>query len=192
MTRQWHVLTATLAIGLLSAAAGAEEASVTGELEILHEDDFLHGRARHVFLVHDLASGEFFELLFESRPPAGLRSGDRVSVRGRAEGRAIAITDLTVDARAGGGGDAGTGDAGAPSGTRSAVVMIVDFDADGDGAADLLAAPHDPAAVEDYMFSGVPYNNGGLVELRSVRGLYETSSLNGMTFTGSVLAPITL
>ncbi len=87
------VLLAVLLLAPWSQRAGASEhenspaMTAEGELRVVHIDHFDRGRSETAYLLRDLASGDTFELKFERRPPRLLRTGDRVSIRGRAVGR---------------------------------------------------------------------------------------------------------
>lgn len=185
---------------VLSLPAAAQDDGqpdeISGELELLHEDDFRRGRATQRAFVHDAANGDMFELDFPGRRPSNLRTGDQITVRGQIRGRRFTVDDLSVDARAGGAGPDGdaSADLAAPSGVRTAAVIIVDFNTDGDPEPELTGKPNDPNDVADYMFNGISHSVAPT--LRSVKDLYQASSFfdgsNGMSWDGQVIGPVTI
>lgn len=62
-----------------------EEITVTGELTVLHIDDFDRGSAKVLYHLKDSRSGKVFNLLFRGEPSGKLRTGSVVRVRGKAK-----------------------------------------------------------------------------------------------------------
>ena len=81
---------------------GAPERIVDGTLEIVHIDEIDQAQSRFVYyLLTDGSdgpgkSGEALELRFERTPPASLKTGDRLNVRGRAVGRNLWVEDIAA------------------------------------------------------------------------------------------------
>jgi hypothetical protein len=102
LTTGLAVLLAALLLASGSQRAGASEhgnapaMTAEGELRIVHIDHFDRGRSETAYLLRDTATGDTFELRFERRPPRLLRTGDRVSIRGRAVGRKLWVTEIVA------------------------------------------------------------------------------------------------
>ncbi len=81
---------------------GAPESFVDGTLEIVHIDEINQSQSRFAYYLltdDDDApgnSGAALELKFERQPPAGLKTGDRLNVRGRAVGRNLWVDDIAA------------------------------------------------------------------------------------------------
>ena len=67
--------------------------AVTGELSVIYRDDFESRRGELMHIIRDGATGRSFRLRFEHDAPSHLRTGSRVTVRGRA-----AKTELYISA----------------------------------------------------------------------------------------------
>ena len=103
-----------------------DSATWTGTLEVVIEDDFDGGRHRQVQFLRDDADGALRELRFDAALPAGLSTGERVTVRGRGEDGNIWVD--TLDATATGTTAETAIDAEAAAATeRRAVVLMVDL-----------------------------------------------------------------
>ncbi len=148
--------------------------TVTGELEVVHADDFERGRSETFYILRERATGEVFNLRFERTPPAGLLTGAVVTVRGFTagvrrgfvpRGLEILVTEIAA-------GDESAIEAEpVPAVTleeRKAVVFLVS----------LL-----DAAVTDYYTVGQVADNM-FTGARSVDGLYRETSFDQMAFPG--------
>ena len=102
-----------------------------GELRIVHIDHFDRGRSETAYLLRDLASGDIFELRFERRPPRLLRTGDRVSVRGRAVGRKLWVTEIVAGLDQEATGEPAETQAAAAAGQRSALLLVLNMHCSG-------------------------------------------------------------
>ena len=171
---RWGVaaaISAVLAVGLALDQAAAQESEpgapieVTGEIDVLHIDDFEHGRSYHRYVLHDAASGRQFDLTFGRGAPEGLLSGDVLTVRGSARGRVIEVHE-TIAAMGGASTEADAGaDAAAPTERRALLLMVDLTDA-------FASARYTIAQITGEMFTGS----------QNVDGLYQTSSYGQMSF----------
>ncbi len=171
---RWAVaaaMSAVLAVGLAIDRAAAQEAppgapiEVTGEVDVLHIDDFERGRSSHRYVLHDAASGRQFDLTFGRGAPKGLLSGDVLTVRGNARGRAIDVHE-TIAAMGGASTEADAGADAAALTERRALVLMVDLtDA-------FASARYTIDQITGQMFTGS----------QNVDQLYQTSSYGQMSF----------
>ncbi len=170
---RWGIAAAisgVFAIGLGIDRANAQNAipgtpiEATGQVDVLHIDDFERGRSSYRYVLHDEASGQRFDLEFDRGAPKGLLSGDVLTVRGQARGQAIQVQE-TIAAM--GGQDAG--DAGADTAAvteRRALVLMVDL-------TDAFASNrYTIDQIAGQMYTGS----------QNVDELYQTSSYGQMTF----------
>ncbi len=103
-----------------------ERVEITGQVQVLFVDDFDHGQAELRYLLEEEGSRRLHNLRFQRRPAKELRSGDRLTVRGRALGRDIEVEESVAaldPAQA-----ATSAEVTATQGTtRRAVVFLVDL-----------------------------------------------------------------
>ncbi len=171
---RWGVaaaMSAVLAFGLAIDRAAAQEAGsgapieVTGEVDVLHIDDYARGRSSYRYVLHDAASGKQFDLTFARAAPKGLLSGDVLTVRGNARGRAIEVHE-TIAAMGGASTEADAGADAAALTERRALVLMIDLtDA-------FASARYTIASITGQMYTGS----------QNVDQLYQTSSYGQMTF----------
>ncbi len=76
-----------------------EEITVTGELTVLHIDDFDRGSARVLYRLKDSRSGKVFNLHFTGEASGKLRTGSIVRVRGKAKGQDVYLMADTGEAQ---------------------------------------------------------------------------------------------
>ena len=166
---RWGIAAAmstVFAVGLADAqnAGPGTPIEARGEIDVLHIDDYANGRSSYRYVIHDEASGKQFDLKFGRGAPKGLLSGDVLTVRGNARGRAIEVQE-TIAAL----GGESSGDAGADAAAlteRRALVLMVDL-------TDAFASNrYTIASITGQMFTGT----------QNVDGLYQTSSYGQMTF----------
>ncbi len=161
-------MSAVLAVGLGFDRAAAQEAGapieVTGEVDVLHIDDYARGRSWYRYVLHDAASGKQFDLKFGRGAPKGLLSGDVLTVRGNARGRAIEVHETIAAMGGESTGDAGA-DAAAPTERRALVLMVDLTDA-------FASNRYTIASITGQMFTGS----------QNVDQLYQTSSYGRMSF----------
>ena len=155
-------------------------ATVTGPVTVLYADDFANKQSHVVHLIRDERTGQTFQLRFEGGAPKRWRSGMRVQLAGRThhsgtygpelliagccDGTNTTVTDSTIS------------DAALASGDQRTLVMVADFrDAAVSCSADAIA---------DAMFA----DPAGL----SVNGLYQSSSVGRVSFSGQVVGPLAL
>jgi hypothetical protein len=139
------------------AANPAPQATISGTLSVLQEDDFERDRTRRIHRIHDPATGKSYRLDFAVAPDPRLVSGSRVVVRGRLREDSIAVED---------GVEVVEWAAAPATGTRSALVLIADFQD--------AVVPCSDAFVQDRMFTGA----------FSVDGLYREMSFGLVSFPG--------
>jgi hypothetical protein len=155
--------------------------SVTGVLTVLYADDFANQRSERIHTIRDERRGNTFTLRFEGAPPEQLRSGMRVTARGRALQSEIYLaaadaTSLTVQST-------GFTSATAVSGDQKTLVMVANFT---DKLLDPLVAGADCSidAIGDRMFTD-PFG-------QSVDAMYRDTSFGAVSFSGKVVGPFTL
>ena len=89
---------ALMTVAILAVPAQAQEpgppVEVTGTLELVIVEDFTRGRSELRFHILDAASDSAFELRFDRTPAGHWKTGDKVTVRGRAVGRRIAVSEI--------------------------------------------------------------------------------------------------
>jgi hypothetical protein len=141
---------------------------VSGILDVVVIDDFHHGRAEMAYFVQERASGRFFELQFERMPPVQLKTGDRVTIRGRALGRKLMVESLDahlhIDTAAGAIlSEPATADA---VNERHAVVIMVDL------TNATASSRYTDTQIADAMWTGA----------RSVDGLYQETSIDQVSW----------
>ncbi len=165
------VISAVLAVGLGFDRAAAQEAGfgalieVTGEVDVLHIDDYARGRSSYRYVLHDAASGKQFDIKFGRAAPKGLLSGDVLTVRGNARGRAIEVHE-TIAAMGGASTEADAGADSAALTERRALILMVDL-------TDAFASNrYTIDQITGQMFTGS----------QNVDQLYRTSSYGQMSF----------
>ncbi len=190
-------LVAVFAAGVLATPAAAQTASpfaqgwesgtptvAIGMVTVIYADDFANQRSQLVHLIRDERTGESFQLRFELGAPRSLRSGARVQIAGRRSGSGAYGPELLVagccddSATSGTTARAQTSGVGTAlaSGEQRTLVMVANFrDATVSCSAD---------AINNAMFS----DPAGL----SVNGLYQSSSVGQISFSGQVVGPYAL
>jgi hypothetical protein len=169
--------------------AGPQEAgapiTATGELTVMHADDFDNRRSELIHMVRDERTGKSFRLRFGKRAPEHLQSGMKVTARGRGNDSEIylAAADPTGETSFQVQGLT-SGSAGAVvSGDQKTLVMLANF-------RDKVLEPRMPdgdcsaAAISDLMFTS-PVNY-------SVDDMYRDTSHGNVSFSGAVVGPYTL
>jgi hypothetical protein len=167
----FRLLVATVLVAALAVPAGARQMEVKGRLDVIQIDDFEHGGSQVVHRVHDDATGREYELELPEGDAKHLRTGMHVRARGRLlrqvrrHGARVltAPSDgaLTVEVMT-----APMPAAALVAGSRRAVVLVVDFLADGRTVA------CSDAAVAGKMFTGDP----------SVDRLYRAASFEQLSW----------
>jgi hypothetical protein len=194
-SRTWRALTVSaglvLALPAVVATAhehkGAPERFVDGTLEIVHIDEVDQSQSRFAYyLLTDEGdgpgnAGAALELRFERQPPASLKTGDRLNVRGRAVGHNLWVEDIAAADQ--------DGSTATPEETlaesvvaspRSAVIILVNIN----GTTADWTDSH-VNTVDQVMYT----NN------LSVDNLYAEASFNQTGFppnAGAVVAPVTV
>jgi len=158
---------------VLAADAGApaytdgngNSQAIKGIVESVILDDFNRGKSRKAYFLRDESSNRHYELEFEGNKPASLKIGQRVTVKGRQEGRKLYVEALGEDTLAT--TDVQSSSVEAMATERRAVVLLVDL--------------IDAKASTNYTSEQIATNMW--TGTRSVKGLYEESSLSQLTFT---------
>lgn len=159
------LLIAGSAAGERLASTRTDRADLHGTLEVLQVDDFSGGHSTREFYLVQAPSGESdpgprLRLRFRTPPTRHLLNGSRVALRG---GRVLAGQIVELES----GSDLTVVESPAAlTGTRRAVVMVVDFSDGAVGCSD--------GAIANLMFDGN----------RSVNGLYQASSYGDLSFPG--------
>ena len=132
-------LVAALGLLLCSGQAAAQQRggppiTISAKLDVIVIDDFEHGRSALTYFIRDLITGQITELRFERAPTAALMTGDKVLIRGREEAGRIWVSEVAALEEEPN-PDPGTSADGlvAPLDIRDTVVLLVDFDTNGDG-----------------------------------------------------------
>lgn len=170
-----RTLVSALVTGITISAVGAAysqsagprngAAAITGTLEIVVKDDFDRGHSERSYFVRDALDDRLYELLFDRTPPATLRGGGKVTVRGRADGRTLWVDSLDTSGTTTTTTTAGDAPVVAAS-ERRAVVLLVDL--------------IDAKASSRYTVSQITSNM--YTGSRSVDGLYRDSSHGQLGF----------
>ncbi len=193
LSRAWFALLASAGLFLVLPTLAmtdehdaAPERFVDGTLEIVHIDEVDQSQSRFVYYLLTAEgegpgnSGAAFELRFQRTPPPGLKTGDRLNVRGRAVGRKLWVDDIATTEQ--------QGSATAPQETvvastvdnpRTAVVILVNIT-----GTTTWTDSHVTTA------ENVMYNN-----TLSVDGIYAEASFDQTGFPashGTVVAPVTI
>jgi len=67
--------------------------TIAGELTVIYGDDFVNHQFELIHSIRDDRTGQRFRLRFENGVPGNLRTGARVTARGRAIGRELYLAD---------------------------------------------------------------------------------------------------
>ncbi|MDP2224882.1 hypothetical protein [Nitrosomonas sp.] len=171
------MLATIILISLSFNSFSASPDEITGELDVIHKDDFdNHIHLENDYFLRDDNGIDWYQLHFDRTPPDHLRSGQRIRVKGRQNGRKFRVESLEEQSSANGRGSstgvystttdsASTADAMAID-ERRAVVIMVDLTNAKTGSYTT------PAQVAGKMFT----------DTRSVDGLYREASLGQMSF----------
>mgnify|MGYP001820565351 CR=1 FL=1 len=143
--------------------------SVTGELTVLYMDDFENKRAELQYFIEDKQANRRFRLQFDGTPPGHLRTGETITVRGKAKGKAIYLAANGVDS---------SNDPVAPAtiavtGEQKTLVMVANFN---DSS---VSCPIN--GVRDLMFTDAAD--------QSIDDLYQETSHGNIWLTGQVMGP---
>ncbi len=103
--------------------------TVEGEVTVVHIDYFDQGRSKTAYFLHDPASQQVFELEFERDPPKSLKSGAKVTVRGRAVGRKLWVAEIGAGVEQDGGAQTPTAESevAAAANQHRAVLMVLNM-----------------------------------------------------------------
>lgn len=171
------MLATIILISLSFNSFSASPDEITGELDVIHKDDFdNHIHLENDYFLRDDNGIDWHQLHFDRTPPDHLRSGQRIRVKGRQNGRKFRVESLEEQSSVNGRGSstgvystttdsASTADAMAID-ERRAVVIMVDLTNAKTGSYTT------PAQVAGKMFT----------DTRSVDGLYREASLGQMSF----------
>jgi hypothetical protein len=167
--KQMLALSLITAALMASAARGQESESgsetvANGTLDVIIVENFDQRRSELVYFLRGDRSSRPYELKFKRQPAQQLRTGQRVTVRGRAEGRRLWVDTLS-DGGTTRSGAADAEDMAVPA-VRRAVVLLVD----------LL----DKKASARYSLSQIAANL--YTGTRSVAGLYGEASFSQLSF----------
>jgi len=155
--------------------------TISGQLVVMHADDFQSKRSELLHMVRDAKTGKSYRLRFERGAPKGLRSGTQVTLRGRARGSEVylAFADGTSSITA----QSTSTSAAVVAGDQKAIVIVANFS---DKTVDPLVAGADCSiqAINDRMFSD-PLGY-------TVDNLYRETSGGRVSFSGTTVGPYTL
>lgn len=162
---------ALLAAGGVVAHDGEDDGpdiAVTGTLTVLQADDFEHHSSEVFYSVQDAHSHQSHKLRFKGKPPADVRTGDKVALRGKARNEEIEVSANGTDFQ--------TVEQAEPlvSGVQKTVVILINFMD--------VALECSPTDVKNRMFGNQ----------QSVDGVYRETSYGNVSFSGDVLGPYTI
>ncbi len=145
--------------------------TVEGEVTVVHIDYFEQGRSITAYYLRDLASGTVYELKFERDPPGTLRTGAKVTVRGRAVGRKLWVGEIAAGVEQDGGAAIQPQEAGiaAAAGERRTLLMVIN----------MTTAPGYYGEATAQEGAGVLFTDG-----YSVDSVYRESSFGQLSFPG--------
>jgi len=141
----------------LARAVPLRKIVVTGQLEVLQEDDFQRGRTRRIYRLHEEGSDRTFVLKFQRKLESDLVTGTKVQVRGDAAAAVDADAAITVDPDTSSVAVLQT--AVAVPLMRRVVVLLVDFTGDSSGTGAAPVACTD-AQVADLMYTRASTSGG--------------------------------
>jgi hypothetical protein len=193
LSRAWFALLASAGLFLVVPTlamtdehSGAPERFVDGTLEIVHIDEADQSQSRFVYYLLTAEgdgpgnSGAAFELRFQRTPPPGLKTGDRLNVRGRAVGRKLWVDDIAATEQQ------GSTEAlqetvveSTVDNPRSAVVILVNI------SGTTVWTDNHATTAENVMYN----------DTFSVDGIYAEASFSQTGFPashGTVVAPVTI
>ena len=150
---------------------GGSPASLTGTVTVVYGDDFVNGRSDVAHWIRDERTGERFTLNFQRGAPEGLRTGQRVTVEGRADGHQLYLAD--------GGSTVLTAASSQPTtviGDQKTLVIVANFNN--------VSVTCSIASITDIMFTDP---NG-----QSVDAVYRDNSNDCVSFSGTVVGPYTI
>jgi hypothetical protein len=146
--------------------SGGQQLDISGELEVVVLEDFDRQRSERAYFIREDNSHRVFELKFSRRPPQHLKSGKRIGVRGRGQGRDLWVESLQEEGNTALPADTGSGDAALGTDERRAVVLMVDL--------------NDASASTRYTLDQVAANMW--TGSRSVDGLFQETSFGQLRF----------
>jgi PKD repeat protein len=160
------VLGVALLLSTAPLGASVSDAdAVDGTFEVLQACDLAAGTTRQSYRIAT-DEGEEYELELAT-PPEGLRTGDRVRVRGRlAGGRMVAASLLPLEVSSA--GEERVADSAWTTGTRRVLVMLIKFPGEAD--------PYTQAAAQNTLLLGAS----------SVKNLYAEASYGATSLAGDV------
>lgn len=160
-------------------------ASIEGEVQVLHIDEFEKGKSSTVYFLRDSKTGRMTELAFANNVPRGLRTGEKIIVHGRAVGNKFEVDEMvaglqdepSTEEESAGVAEAGTG-------IHHAIVMILNM-SDAPGEATYPSADNpDPLYFNDShigQVQGTMFSNS-----YSVDSVYQEASYNQLSFPDSM------
>ena len=191
-TKMW-LTTLGLMVALsqpLGALAGppehAQAVFMRGEVTLIHIDEIVPEQSRFAYFLRSENARDpedVVEMIFEGEPPANLRTGKKVSVKGKAARGKVWVTE--VAAIDGGGTISTTGEtaAAATIGDRKTITFVINMDVDYSAQG---ASPYTQSSVDlsgTYMHDPSSY---------SVHSAYEEASFGQVTFSGSAATDVFL
>ena len=119
---------------LAQASGNGADVALEGEVEMFHVDYADHRETRTDYFLVVTGTGEVLELKFQNRPPAALRPGAKVTIRGRAVGRQLWVNSVSGAAQAEEpqATEGGEAPAGGPTDEHSVITIMINIE-NGDG-----------------------------------------------------------
>ncbi len=172
---------------LASPPDHAKAVFMRGEVTMIHIDEVVPEQSRFAYFIraeNATDPEDVLELIFEGNPPANMRTGKKVSVRGKAARRKIWVTEVAAIDGDGSGSTSGEAVAAATTGDRKTITFVINMS--GVNYADQGASPYTQASVDlsgKYMHDSSSY---------SVHSTYEEASFGQVTFSGSASTDVFL
>ncbi len=187
-----------MVIGLLTALAQpmwalasppehAQAVFMRGEVTMIHIDEVVPEQSRFAYFLRSENARDpedVLELIFEGEPPANMRTGKKVSVRGKAARGKIWVTEVAALDGDGSGSASGETAAAATTGDRKTITFVINMS--GVNYVDQGASPYTQSSVDlsgKYMHDPSSY---------SVHSAYEEASFGQVTFSGSASTDVFL
>jgi hypothetical protein len=167
------LLTLAIQLPAVHAAGKGQRVVYEGTVAVAVEDDFERGRATRRYFLDERNLGARFELKLDAQQARGLKTGQKIRVRGTATGGALSA-DTTADSVT----VLAEPQAATPITARKAVVIIVDIK-DSSGTVHKASADCDGHAKSSTIMFG---NQAGAL---NVDGCYQDASFGAMGFGGA-------
>ena len=167
------------------AAPGRGSASIEGEIQVLHIDEFDKGKSSTVYFLRESKTGKMTELAFANKAPSDLKTGKKIIAHGRAVGNKFEVDEMVAGLQDEPSSEEESAEiAQAGTGIHHAIVMILNMsDAPGEASYPSTDNP-DPLYFNDShigQVQGTMFNNS-----YSVDSVYQEASYGQLSFPDSM------